>query len=343
MATPNSNPGTDSRKTSEPKSLAPAPIGGFLGLENNLNGSDELHMNALPVSCGRAALRLILQHLQPGRIWLPFYNCDAVVKTVAELCVPYSFYHLNDKLQPVAPLDLKQDEWALVINYFGIQANVTRDFCARWGRRAIVDNTQAFFEGAPEGSFTFNSARKFFGVPDGSYLFSSEPMETALPENTAASILHLQKRSNGDLDGAYKAFQSYERSLTSEPARMSAYSRDVLGRVDYEAVRQRRRRNYEMYHAALAAQNTFACELEPRAVPFCYPFVPPVELERKRLHERGIFVPMFWPEVNEGTVNGFQFEKGFARRLLPLPLDQRYGPEEVQAVINEIRAEPRRA
>ena len=127
--------------------------------------------------------------------------------------------------------------------------------------------------------------------------------------------------------------------MTSRPARMSDYSADVLSRIDYDAVRQRRRRNFAAYHEALAAENTFVCELGPEDAPFCYPFVPRTEFERKRLHERRIFVPMFWPEVNGAPGDVFEFERDFARRLLPLPVDQRYGAEELETVIKAVKAQ----
>src|SRR5882762_8006156 len=308
-------------------------IGGFFELEKHLKGSGELHADALRLSLGRAAFRLILEQLRPERVWVPFYVCKVLLETMDNLRIPYASYALNEQLEPAVPLSLKQGEYAVFINYFGLKGGLANELSRTLASQIIIDNTQAFFDGPCPGAFSFNSARKFFGVPDGSYLYSPTPLKTSLPEPTAISLLHLQKRSEGDLEGGYAAFLAYENSLTCEIRGMSHYSEEVLKQIDYAAVRERRRRNFRMYHEALGGQNLFASKLDARSAPFCYPFVPKMEIERKQLHARGIFIPTFWPEVIKSRSEGFDFERDFSRRLLPLPVDQRYGEEEIQVVI----------
>jgi len=314
------------------------PIGGFFESEKDLTGSQELHPAALRVSLGRGAFRLVLETLRPKRVWMPFYICKVMPDTLDLLSVPYEFYHLNEKLEPAQPLAINEGQCAVVINYFGLQGKPVGQLGRKLGKRLVVDNTQAFFDGPCAGAFSLNSARKFFGVPDGSYLFSPVRLDKDLPENLATSMLHLTKRAEGDLAAGYAAFQAYENSLKPEVQGMSRHSRKILGRIDYPRVRERRRKNFVTYQKLLGSQNLFRCELDEASVPFCYPFVPKTKLNRTRLHERGIFVPTLWPEISESADSRFAFERDFSQRLLPLPLDQRYGEEDIRTVVDALQA-----
>jgi hypothetical protein len=64
----------------------------------------------------------------------------------------------------------------------------------------------------------------------------------------------------------------------------------------------------------------------------CYPFLPPADVDRAALGRLGVFVPTLWPEVPNRTIPGFEWERDVARRLLPLPIDHRYGPGDMEKV-----------
>jgi len=46
--------------------------------------------------------------------------------------------------------------------------------------------------------------------------------------------------------------------------------------------------------------------------------------------EGGVFVPRLWPEIESRREPSFDWERLVARRLLPLPIDHRYGPCEME-------------
>jgi len=120
---------------------------------------------------------------------------------------------------------------------------------------------------------------------------------------------------------------------------MSAYSRDVLSRIDYDRIRQRRLENFRTYEAAFGAANALPVLCAPPAVPFCYPLLTRNGIDREACHQQGIYFPLLWPEVVTGAPSGFAVEKAFAAHLLPLPLDHRYGAPEIAAVIDVITKE----
>ena len=56
---------------------------------------------------------------------------------------------------------------------------------------------------------------------------------------------------------------------------------------------------------------------------------------RKLLAEKKIYIPTLWPNVLE--LDGCSLEKEYAKNILPLPIDQRYGEEDIERVANELK------
>src|SRR3569623_190794 len=124
---------------------------------------------AAGTSC-RPCLRAILVVVKPRRVHLPFYICQVVLEQLATCGVEPMFYGLDERLHAVRVPEVRVGDMLLVVNYFGLHSERVRQLAARFGERCIVDNAQSYFDPAPEGGGTLNSARKFFGVPDGAFL-----------------------------------------------------------------------------------------------------------------------------------------------------------------------------
>lgn len=52
--------------------------------------------------------------------------------------------------------------------------------------------------------------------------------------------------------------------------------------------------------------------------------------------EKKIYIPMFWKNVI-GTVEEESFENYLIYNLLPIPIDHRYGIEEMKFIVEEIK------
>ena len=130
--------------------------------------------------------------------------------------------------------------------------------------------------------------------------------------------------------------QDYPVSV--EPRRMSDVTDRLLRAVDMERAKRARQRNFAGLHAALAALNTIALPLDGAAVeaPMCYPFLPAADVDREKLVAAGLFVPTLWPEIDSRPHVGFAWERMVARRLLPLPIDHRYGHEDMTRVTDAV-------
>ncbi len=200
-----------------------------------------------------------------------------------------------------------------------------------------MDDTQAFFRRGAAGVRSFNSARKFFGVPDGAYLYGVDGIDD-LPPSDSDDFDHLLARRAGDAS-AWEQFKRHEARVGVEPRRMSAVTDRLLRSIDMEGARRARRANFEYLHGALRSLNEIALPLDGVAAagPMCYPFLPAADLDRESLARAGVFVPTLWPELDARPSAGFEWERRVARRLLPLPIDHRYGEADMDTIVRRMR------
>lgn len=313
------------------------PVGGFFELELNPGGKTHCHPGALALCSGRACLLQILQKTRPSQAWLPFYVCDSVLEPFDRLHIPYSFFAIDESLEPRLPTGLSESACILFVNYFGLKKEAAEGLPGRTRAHVIIDDTQAFFERGHDQAWSFNSARKFFGVPDGGYAYGPE-LALLVPANRNDDVRfeHLMNRLLGRQELAYQQFVESERHVPCELLGPSLLSERLLRAIDYASAKRSRVENFQRLHERLGPWNQLKLNLDRlgEAVPLCYPFLPESNVRHESLWERSVFVPRLWPEVQQRAGSGFDWERDLASRLLPLPIDHRYGAEEM-AVVSE--------
>jgi hypothetical protein len=315
-------------------------IGGFLPLEIAQTADAEpCHADAAALASGRGCWHLILREQRPRRVLLPFYICDAVLQPLAATATPFEFYAIDQSFLPAGDPRPAAGELMLVVNYFGILGASVDAIVARATDRMVVDDTQAFFRRGRPDVWSFNSARKFFGVPDGGFLYGPAAGADHLPPSDMDDCDHLLARLAGDDRRAWERFRQREASIGIEPRAMSAVSARLLAAVDMDAGRACRQRNFETLHAELGEVNAIATPLAGVAAdgPMCYPFLPATDVDRAALTRAGIFVPTLWPEIESRRECRFEWERLIARRLLPLPIDHRYGSDDMRTLARTLR------
>jgi hypothetical protein len=311
-------------------------IGGYFELDMP-RGHGGWHHDALALCTGRACMAVILQHDKPRKVRLPFYMCDALLMPMREAGIPVEFYALDARLQPVDLEAPKPGELLVAVNYFGLQSAYVGGLAERYGRRVVADHTQAFFEKPEPGRWAFCSARKFFGVPDGAYLYAPEPLAIRPLPNPQSDIRHLVSRLIGRQQTGYRQVRRYEQGIDCRIRAISPLSERLLAAVDYAEASRRRRANYLVLHAQLAEYNLFDATLPLGATPFCYPLLLPDVTDRAALARHRLYVPTLWEDVMERKTPGFDFERDFAARLLPLPVDHRYEPDDMEDALQRLR------
>jgi hypothetical protein len=312
-------------------------IGGFLPLELPA-GTGSYHERAVALASGRACWHRILQHLRPRKALVPFFVCDAVLQPLSAAGVECEFYAIDDSLMPDPPRQPGKDEVLLAVNYFGLFSPAMQTLTRLLGAQAVVDDTQAFFRTGDRMSWSFNSARKFFGVPDGAYLYGPDRADGPYPPSETGDGTHLVSRIDCNDGLALQQYRQHEARISIDVRAMSALSARLLAAVDFDAVRSVRRRNFAVLQARLGSSNQLAASLgdAPEDVPMCYPFLPKTSADRGALAQQGLFIPQFWPEIAARTHSGFTRERELADRLLPLPVDQRYGPDDMALLCDRL-------
>ena len=117
---------------------------------------------------------------------------------------------------------------------------------------------------------------------------------------------------------------------------MSNLTLRLMQSIDYKRIAQQRRENYMQLHETLGSSNTIILSLEEDAVPMVYPYLAPVKGLREKLIENKIFVARYWPNVLGWTAE-VDLEQLLAYQMQPLPIDQRYGEEVMDKIIDLLK------
>ena len=310
-------------------------IGGYFSLE--LPWVEEFHHDVLRLNTGRNCLEYILRARQYRKVYIPYYTCDVVLEPFHKLDVGYEFYHIDINFEIVQKISLQEGEALLYTNYYGLKQQYVQRLACQYGNRLIVDNTQAFYAEPFKGIDSFYTCRKFFGVPDGAYLYTDKLLENEFEQDVSWDRMpFLTKRIDLGAEAGYIDFREQSKRLIGQPIkRMSNLTLRLLESIDYDDAASRRRENYRYLHDFLANSNLIDLVLDDDAVPMIYPFLIEKEGLREHLIRNKIFVARYWPNVLNWAPSS-SLESKFVNMLLPLPIDQRYGHEQMQAIVNTI-------
>jgi hypothetical protein len=311
-------------------------IGGYFELE--LQKNKEYHQDAIRLNSGRNAFEYILRARGYDKVYLPYYTCDAMLEPIRKLAINYSFYHIDEKFCPLFNYSYLGTKDAFVYNnYFGINDTQLERVAESCGN-LIIDNSQAFFSNPLSNIDTFYSARKFFGVPDGAYLYTNKKMKMNFEKDISYTrFYHLLKSIDIDAKAGYPDFKSNESSLIDQSIKlMSELTQRMLGSFDYVSVAQKRRKNFDYIHSKLKSTNSLTLNIKDNMIPMVYPYlVPNGNKLKKKLISNKIYVATYWPNVLEYCEKD-SFEYALANNTVFLPIDQRYGVDEMVYIYEKI-------
>lgn len=311
------------------------PIGGYFELE--LRGGGHYHKGALCLNSARSCFEYVLRARGYKKVYLPYYTCEIMVQPCQLLHVDYEFYHIDRNLEPVILPELGEGEAFLYTNYFGLKLQCVERLAQRYGSSLIVDNAQAFFAKPIAGIDTFYSPRKFFGVPDGGYLYCDAMLDMELPQSVSYDrMAHLLKRMDLGAESAYGDFKMNEESLSQQPVmKMSVLTEKILKSIDYQVAKEKRRSNYQILDGVVGVANALKLEFPEETIPMVYPFLSADKELKKNLIQNKIFVATYWPNVLDWC-KADDWEYQLAQQACFLPIDQRYGEEEMKYMMSKI-------
>lgn len=311
------------------------PIGGYFGLELSAV-SGFLHDDALLLSSGRTCLEVLLSTIKPQRVRIPKFTCDVILEPLEKLNIPYDFYAIDEQLEIRELPDLADGEVLVYTNYFGIKDEYAQTLAERYGSRLIIDNAQAVYAEPIRDAHTIYSPRKFFGLPDGGMLYTPLQISSDAYEQDTSweRSTHLLKRIDVGPEAGYEDFKRDDADLSNQPVRtMSSLTKQLLKNIDFKAAQEKRSANYTLLNQALGDRNGLAVPEQPTG-PMVYPLRASGQL-RQKLIDAKVYVATYWPNVLEWAVPD-ELEYALTESIIPLPIDQRYGAEDMKRILEVI-------
>lgn len=311
-------------------------IGGFIELDKY--SCPMPHEDAIALNCARNALCYLCAAKGIEKLAIPKFLCSSVSDACRRMGVAVRHYPIGIDFLPDLPEQdgLVSDEWIYVVNYYGqLDNTVIAKFKERYGR-IIVDNVQSYFQMPVAGVDTIYTCRKFFGVPDGAFLYTDKHLGEELPiDESYGRMSYLLGRFERTASEFYDEYVQSERRFENEPIkRMSKLTNNLLHGIDYESVRERRTENFKALHGALERLNRLSLSMPEGA--FMYPLYIEGGMEiREKLREKKIYIPTLWSDVF-AVCGKDEIEHDMAENILPLPVDQRYGEQEMRYVVDSI-------
>lgn len=309
--------------------------GGYIELES-FHGS-LLHDQALKLNCGRNALAYIGEAKKIKKLYLPYFLCSSVSLLCDKMGITYEYYHIGVDFTPIFSKTLGPDEWLYIVNFYGQLSNACLEQWKSKYDRVIVDNAQSYYQMPVHGVDTIYTCRKYFGVPDGAFLYTDAYLDRKLSRDISFERMHfLLGRYERGANPFYSEYVANNRLFATEPVKIMSYlTENLLRGIDYEAVKQRRNHNFSYLSQALESIN----KLQLKAVdgPFMYPLLVSNGFAiRKILQSKKIYIPTLWPNVLEDC-SSESLEYRYAADILPIPIDQRYGEEDMKYLVEVIK------
>jgi hypothetical protein len=309
--------------------------GGYLPLElPRATGHyyiDETGGSILKLNSGRTAFYCAAIDSGMKRIHLPYFTCEDTRYPFDELGIEVAEYFIDENFMPNI-VGYSEGDYVLWTNYYGNCSEETIDAVVKSFSNLIIDNCHAFFSPPIEGAYNCYSARKFFGVNDGAYLIKSSlsRFDQLQIDKSSTYIQHLIDQIENGINSGYLASQINENRLLGNYKKMSPFTERVLGSINYEDIKIRRRRNFLSYHQTLGHLNSFPIELDSQTH-FYYPFLIEQENLRYKLIKKKVYNPQWWRHILV-KLPETSFESRLAKFTILLPLDQRYDSQDVQEV-----------
>lgn len=310
-------------------------IGGYIEFET-YHGS-LFHDEAIKLNYARYCLEYVLEKKKIKKILIPKLLCNSVADVCKKQNVEICYYSVGIDFLPI-DVQPQDDEWIYLVNYYGqLENDIIRHYKSTFGGRIILDNVQAFFRKPIEGIDTIYTCRKYFGVPDGAFLYMGDWCDTELEQDfSSEKMSYILGRYEQDASNFYPLYVASEETISHcGKKRMSALTENILRSLDYEQIKKRRKENYDYLFEEFKGINKL--QLNKIDDAYMYPlYINEGSYIRKQLQDIKIYVPIIWPDLFARCSEN-ELEYDMAKNILPLPIDHRYGLDDMEYVAKNVK------
>ncbi len=309
---------------------------------------------------------------------MPAYMCDSVFVPFIQNGWQLYFYHVDthmkaDREELSYMLETEKPDMLFIHPYYGVDTcKEIRCMLREYQKSGLIimeDMTQSYYLPVEsDADYIVGSLRKWYAVPDGGFLTTNKKIhaeymvEDDFVSKTRLQMLiqkwnYLQKRySGGDtekacLDRLQEDKENYlavnrkmEAYLDEEKIipRMSDVSKKLLCDVKESECRKRRNENYRILVEGLQNMNSlslvFSSYEEAEAPLYLAVYMKDRDSLQQYLREQDIYVPVLWPIGKENS-NYIRKEEAYIfEHIAAIPIDQRYGKEEMRKIIEVMEA-----
>lgn len=302
---------------------------------------------------GRSALKHLASSIrQKGHVLLPEFICESVINCFRKNRI--SFYRLHDDfsvdVEDLAEKIKPETRYVFLMHYFGhVQPIETlhriRELADKHRCTVIEDTTHSIFSKTETiGDYQICSIRKWLPVPGIGVMYSGwrglektgELRYQASTDNERVCGMILKNlflEGRLDCNAEYREiFSECENRLDKqeEICFPSDLSRFLVSCVSIGTIRGKRIRNYNCLRSLLQEQGIVpAIPLEKSECPLCLPIsIPDRDAFRRYLMDHRVYCAVHWP-FDETRKEERPMGQEWAKKLISLPVDQRYGEEEM--------------
>lgn len=307
---------------------------------------------------------------------MPAYMCDTVFIPFVRNGWELVFYHIGkdmkaDRAELEELIRREKPNLLFIHDYYGVDTWAEfRGFlgeCKKRGLLIMEDVTQAYYlDIGNTADYVIGSLRKWYAIADGGFVTTNHALfdEIVVKDDAFATerfgVLskkwdYLQKiQQNGSaltkeqtetLKQQKEEFLSQNRELEERldnyerVTAISDISKGVLVVTDEEGAKSCRKSNYRILGEGIKNKKCVLSAIKDleEAVPLYFP----VYMEnRNRLQEylknKDIYVPVLWPVAKENEPVLSKEEQYIFSHIAAIPMDQRYGKEDMERIVEAI-------
>lgn len=304
-------------------------------------------------------------------VLLPAYTCDTVIAPFRQLGWKCHYFSLNkslriDKQSFVKEIDNNNPAIVLVHPYYGMDFIDEEIELLRYAKGndsdIIVDLTQSIYteQHIDFIDYYVGSYRKWNSIPDGGFLKVNnkrkEVPESNLlvpdDENTvfvsAQSAAMVLRKIYFETDD--ELIKTISRNLTRaadiyseefiKPHRMSELSQILITKEDIENNKKQRLLNFEYLFNNLKENDLISFVIKDlssiKSAPLYFPiFTSDRRKVQNKLIEKHVYAPVLWPVEDDRVLVDKVIDEIY-NTMLVIPIDQRYGIEDMKKIANII-------
>lgn len=289
------------------------------------------------VSTGRAAIKCVFDSFERSIVLFPDFYCKSMLNPVIDAGHNIEFYHIDSNFNAdINSIELSSDiSHIFICDFFGFRDHALVQYAGENNLSIIIDRTHSILSDFEKTGIEIASFRKLFPVPDGGYFtadidhdISSKYADFHTLKSYAKMMRYIHEKScdNDIIEDYYvKYSQQSENLIDDSVCSISPLSLHILKHYPLKRAIPRRMSNYDYLHDQLS--EIAIMDRPDDAVPQSMP----VLIDRRdaiklQLQDFDIYAPVLWRCSNE-----------VSDRLLNLPCDEEYGPDDMERIVNAMR------